>query len=83
MILLSNLQSYIGVEMKRLLSMTMMLSLLLPLILCGCVRGKPYYFNDSDKIYTDDARKGVCGSVDFPCVVMSQGQYRKITTVNP
>ena len=68
---------------RRLLNTTTMLLPLLLLTFCGCARGKPYYFNDSDKIYTDDARKGVCSGVDFPCVVMSQGKYREITTVNP
>lgn len=70
-------------EIKLYKLMTMMSLLLLTLLLSSCAHGKPYYFNDSDKLYTDDARKGVCSSVDFPCVVMSQGMYRKITTVNP
>ena len=55
----------------------------LPLILSGCVTVKPYYFNNSDKVYTDKARAGACASVDFDCVVMSQGKFRQITTANP
>jgi len=66
------------------LRITIMISLLLStLILSSCASVKPIYFNDGDKLYTDVARTGVCSGVDFDCVVMSQGMYRTITTVNP
>lgn len=51
------------------------------LSLFGCATIK--YFNDSEKIYTDKAKTGVCSGVDFDCVVMSQGKYREILEVNP
>jgi hypothetical protein len=57
--------------------------LLLPILLSACAHAKPYYFNDSEKVYSDKAKTGVCEKVDFDCVCMSQGLYRKITTVNP
>jgi hypothetical protein len=47
----------------------------------GCVRLKPIYFNSSDKIYTGKAGETV--KVDFDWVLMSQGKFREITTVNP
>lgn len=68
-------------EIRLLLSTTTILLLLLPPLLSGCARAKPYYFNDSDKIYTNSAKTGVCSGVEFDCVVMSQGKYRELTTV--
>ena len=48
----------------------------------GCVRLKPVYFNDSDKIYLGDAN--IQPPIPtFEWVLMSKGLYRKITTVNP
>lgn len=59
--------------------------LLFLLILCaGCITTKPQvvYFNDDERIYSDEARTGVCAGVDFPCVVMSKGKFRTLTTIN-
>lgn len=54
------------------------------LIVLGCASTpKVVYFNDSDKIYPGFAFKDVCTSVNFDCVVMSKGMFRKITNVDP
>jgi hypothetical protein len=49
----------------------------------GCATTKPTFFNESEKIYADDAGQGVCANVTFDCVVMGQGNFRTITSVNP
>ncbi len=59
--------------------------LLFLLIFCaGCATIKPQvvYFNDDERIYSDEAKTGVCSNVDFPCVVMSKGKFRELTTIN-
>jgi len=61
--------------------MIMILLLLSLPILSSCVRGKPYYFNASDKIYTGKAGQAI--TAEFDWVLMSQGKFREITTVNP
>lgn len=60
----------------------LILSLLLLPILSGCVRLKPVYFNDSDKVFSGDANAQP-PTPTFEWVLMSKGLYRKITTVNP
>jgi len=57
---------------------------LIPIMLSGCAWFKKQivFFNDSDKIMADDAKKGVCEKTSYPCVVMSKGMYRKLTDVN-
>jgi hypothetical protein len=58
------------------------LSLLSLPILSGCVRIKPVYFNDSDKVFSGDANAQP-PTPTFEWVLMSKGKYREITTVNP
>jgi len=72
---------YAGIKLYRLAIVMSLLSLLLSSL--ACQHAKPYYFNDSERVYSDKAKTGVCSQVDFDCVCMSQGNYRKITTVNP
>ncbi len=58
---------------------------LLLLIFCaGCITTKPQvvYFNDDERIYSDEAKTGVCSGVEFPCVVMSKGKFRELSTIN-
>lgn len=66
----------------RSLTMKVMLLLLLLPLLSGCATVKPYYFNDSDKIYVGNANKQPPVPV-FDWVLMSKGKYREITTANP
>ena len=68
-----------GIKLLRLA--IMILLLLSPLILSSCATVKPYYFNDSDKIFT--GKKGATVQPEFDWVLMSQGKYREITTANP
>ena len=59
--------------------------LLFPLLLLtssGCVRVKPIFINDSDRVYSGEANTQP-PTPEFSWVLMSKGQYRKITTVNP
>lgn len=46
----------------------------------GCVRLKPVYFNSSEKIESANAGEKFCSDLTYPCVRMSQGKYRDITT---
>lgn len=39
------------------------------------------FINDSKRVYSDDAGKGVCKDISFDCVVMSKGNFRNITDV--
>lgn len=67
----------------RLCKRTIAMSLLLSLILfCGCVRAKPYYYNDSDKIIAGNKGEQP-PTPEFNWILMSEGKYRKITTTNP
>jgi len=74
--------------------MVILLLLLLPL-LSSCATVKPVYFNDCDRIYvtangqqdgkpirklcSEDGSQ--CIQTNFDAVGMSEGQYRKLTTV--
>lgn len=59
-------------------------TLIMTLMLAGCATPKaPTFFNESQRVYADVAGKGVCSSVGFDCVVMGQGNFRTITSVNP
>lgn len=59
---------------------------LFAIFLCGCKTTQPVtntaYFNDSDRIYSDDIKTGVCSNVEFACVVMSKGKLRDITGIS-
>jgi predicted small lipoprotein YifL len=50
--------------------------------LAGCTTLKPVYFNDSDQVFVGDARTQP-PTPTFEWILMSTGQYRKITTANP
>jgi len=71
---------HVGIKLYRIIIVTSLL--LLPPLLSSCVRGKPYYFNDSDKIVSGDANQQP-PTPTFDWVLMSKGKYREITTVNP
>ena len=69
-------------EIRRWRITTAILLLLLLPTSFGCARAKPYYFNDSDKVFSGN--KGDAMPIPgFDWVLMSKGLYRKITTTNP
>lgn len=45
-------------------------------------KGSPTFFNDSEKIYSDEAGRGVCAGVNYECVVLSKGSFRNMTGVD-
>lgn len=56
--------------------------LLSPLIFQGCAHVKVRFFDDSDQVVSGEANKQP-PTPTFAWVLMSKGQYRKITTANP
>jgi hypothetical protein len=68
-----------GTRRWRLITAICLLSLMLTS--SSCVRVKPFYFNDSDRVYSGNAGETV--KPDFDWVLMSKGNYRKLTTINP
>jgi predicted small lipoprotein YifL len=75
--------SYSMLSAMKLLKTTTLILLLSSLtLLFGCAHAKPYYFNDSDKVFAGDANKQP-PTPTFDWVLMSKGKYRTITTVNP
>ena len=65
--------------MKHLRKATMTLLLLNLILLSGCVRLKPIYFNSDEKIYNVNANQ--TGTAPFSGVFMSKGKFRELTTV--
>lgn len=79
--------------------MKILLFILLCMALASCsgIEKKPsiVYFNDTDLtisdvnknkqpiVYVCNADKTTCVETNYPLVCMSQGKYRRITTVNP
>jgi hypothetical protein len=59
------------------------LQLLPILLLSSCALGKPYYYNDSQKILSNKAHKGNCADMSYDCVTMSAGVFRDLTSLNP
>lgn len=59
------------------------LILLMVFAVTGCARIQPYYFNDDSKIVANDKGKGACSNTAYDCVVMSKGEFRKITGQMP
>ena len=81
--MINSSRSFMQNAIRRSLIRTQLFLLFALILLSGCAHAKPYFFNDSDKVITDDAGKGVCAQNGYPCVNISQGLYRTITTVNP
>jgi hypothetical protein len=77
-----NLTSSTRKGTRRFSTRILMLSLFSLVILSGCATGRTHYFNESDKVIAGTAKEGVCSGVAFDCVVMSQGTFRDLTTVN-
>ena len=65
-------------------SKVMWIILLSPIILLlSSCKSVPHYYNSDDKILVDKAGKGVCANFSYDCVVVSQGTFRNLTTLNP
>lgn len=83
--LISYIKNSIGSMTRgiKLSQQTILAFLLLSLIcLSGCTTVKPYYFNDSDKIFVGNATEQP-PKCEFDWVLMSKGKFRQITTANP
>lgn len=50
--------------------------------LVGCAGTKVHYFNDSETVYSGEANT-LPLTPTFSWTLMSKGQYRKLTTLNP